>query len=364
LFTKKPGDKFKRFVTFAALIFLSGVACGKAGKTSPQLPESPDTPEKPKDDVFSDGVTDSEKTSLLLPEIESKCDGKAEQLEKKMSIGNETRRLLVHVPPRADCSRKMPVLFVLHGGGGTADDAENVTPFKAVANREGFLVVYPDGVGKNWNDGRVNQDTGEPPSPANDVAFLKALASALSLSKSIDAKRIYATGHSNGAMMSLRLACEAPQVFAAVAANAGSLATPLAPACTLASVPPVSVLLMHGTADSFSPYEGGLTTKGKKGSLLGIEQTAALFVRRNACTSTSTEAAMPNVDTTDRTTSSFVRSSPCKGSSQVVRVKVSGGGHTWPGNKGSRFPLLGTGALSMDFNASEYAWAFLKAHSR
>jgi polyhydroxybutyrate depolymerase len=245
---------------------LSGVACGKAGKTSPQLPESPDTPENPKDDVFADGVTDSEKNSLLLPEIDSKCDGKAKQLEKKMSIGNKTRRFLVHVPPRADCSRKMPVLFVLHGGGGRADDAENVTPFKAIANREGFLVVYPDGVGKT-----------------------------LSLSKCIDAKRIYSTGNSNGAMMSLRLACEAPQVFAAVAANAGSLATPLAPACTLASVPPVSVLLMHGTADTFSPDAGGggQTTKGKKGSLLGIEQTAALFVRRNACTSTSTEAAMP-----------------------------------------------------------------------
>jgi polyhydroxybutyrate depolymerase len=168
------------------------------------------------------------------------------------------RPVLVHVPAMPEGS-EAPLLVVLHGAGSTAARFEAKTGFDQLADEDRFIVVYPDaiaiGSSTTWNAGRCC-----PPASAarvDDVAFVVALLERLETTYRVDVRRVYAVGHSNGAMLAQRLGCEESLLFAAVASVAGSLELP---GCVPRRA--VAMLEIHGTADRQVPMSAALAAVG------------------------------------------------------------------------------------------------------
>lgn len=167
------------------------------------------------------------------------------------------RTYRVYVPSALPTDRPVPLLVAMHGGLGSGAQFEENSGFDGIAEANGFIVVYPDGIGsavkddfaRTWNGGdccgpAVKQKV-------DDVAFIRQLVGQLQQEHAIDPARIYAAGHSNGGIMSYRLACEASDLFAGIGLQAGTLSIDT---CTPSH--PVSLLHIHGTADENLPIDG------------------------------------------------------------------------------------------------------------
>jgi polyhydroxybutyrate depolymerase len=163
-----------------------------------------------------------------------------------LTAGGEQREYRLYVPPGV--SAPAPLVLMLHGGFGTAEHAQEHYGWDDAARAHGFVVAYPDGLGRAWNAG--GSCCGEPGrTGVDDVAFLTAVVAEVGTIVPIDADRVFATGMSNGALMSYRLACDTP-LFAAIAPVAGTM---------LGDCPepaPISVLHIHGLADQNVRYDG------------------------------------------------------------------------------------------------------------
>jgi polyhydroxybutyrate depolymerase len=260
-----------------------------------------------------------------------------------------TREYRLYIP--AHVASPAPVVLNLHGRKGTAREQE--PRLVEAAEREGFIVVSPQGIERSWNAGvgfGPAHDEG-----IDDVGFVRAVIADLDTASAtpIDHRRVYATGLSNGGRMVHRLACEASDVIAAVASVAGPIAdrddTTRAFECKPARAVPV--MIIHGTADRCTPYAGGegLDTHGN----VATPATAAEWAARDACTSTTTHAL-------GSTTCEVHRD--CEGGAEVALCTIDGGGHVWPG--GPKFTLWQAcgGSWPDDFRASDQMWSFFVAH--
>ncbi len=270
----------------------------------------------------------------------------------KFEFGGTERSYVLHVPKSLDATRPVPLLMELHGGGGSGDRIDGLTGFFALADREGFVVAAPSGIGRAWNDGR--EEKAGATGGADDVGFLSAVIDRVESQASIDARRVYVTGMSNGAIMSGRLACQLSDRIAAVAQVAGTAAVSVAASCDPGR--PVPILEIHGTADPLVPYGGGTVASmlGGRGDVVSVDGWAAAWVARNGDDATP-QTTIIGSDTTVRT---WHGATP---RSDVVFYRVNGAGHTWPG--GSQYlPRLIIGTTSDSFDASDVIWAFLSAH--
>ncbi len=272
-------------------------------------------------------------------------------------IGGRTRTYHLHVPPQYDMTTPLPLVLVLHGGGGNATSAERETGMTTEADRAGFLVVYPDGTGPRadrlltWNAYACCGDAER--QNVDDVGFLRALVGQLQGDYPVDAKRIYATGLSNGGMMSYRLACEAADLFAAVAPVSASLDTD---AC--APSQPVSILHIHGTDDGNVPYNGGRGTKVFPGTASAREDRPVAYAiatwgRLDECDPTPVHAEQGKVSRDDYLNGA--------GGTEVVLYTIRGGGHAWPG--GPRLSRL-LDAPYPDFDATGTIGSFFATHAK
>src|SRR6185312_7796791 len=126
------------------------------------------------------------------------------------------RTYYYYVPKVVSPAKKVPLLFVLHGAGGNGEQISNFTKYKAIADKDTFIVVYPSGYKKHWNDGR-DADFESHTMNIDDVGFIDTLITIFQNKYSIDSKRIYATGLSNGGFMCFRLACELNDKITAIA---------------------------------------------------------------------------------------------------------------------------------------------------
>lgn len=263
------------------------------------------------------------------------------------------RSYLVHVPPGYDPTRPTPVVLVFHGGGGNAENARRMTGFDAVADAEGFIVVYPNGTGRQpdrlltWNGGHCCGYAME--QKVDDMGFVQALLANLETVANVDKRRIYATGMSNGAIMSYRLACELSDVIAAIGPVA---ATQNIDEC--APSRPVPVLHIHGDADRHAPYEGGVGEESLVGvHFESVETTIEFWVRHNGCGPT------PKV-----TQSGDLRHtvySGCRQDAAVELYTIIGGGHAWPGGQPG---WKGGDVSTTGLNASQVIWEFFAAHPK
>jgi polyhydroxybutyrate depolymerase len=255
-------------------------------------------------------------------------------------VGGVTRSYRLHVPPVGG-SIARPLVIELHGGGGKASSMEALTGLTKATDPRGWLVVAPDGIDHQWNDGRSGVG-----SDVDDVAFIRALIDDVAKRASVDQARVFATGISNGAMMSGRLACELADRIVAVAQVAGTLGVDEAARCSPAR--PVSVLAIAGTADPLVPYAGGDVGARlglSRGTVDGVEQYAADWLARDAIDPASRTITRMPPDT-------FIAAFGADhGGPRVVAYLVQGGGHTWPGGL-QYLPKFLVGSTTRTFSAS------------
>lgn len=253
-----------------------------------------------------------------------------------------------------DAGRKVPLVVVLHGGGGRALQVARYTGFVDQAIKSRFAVMFPQGVKRRWNDGRrVNRSP-----KTDDVGFLRAAVQRiLRKNRQIESRRVFFTGISNGGFMSMRIACDASDLVAGVAAVTAQFNGPLSRRCTAAR--PVPVLMMNGTADPLVPYNGG-SVGGRffsRGVAASTDATAAFWRRRNGCATQGTVTRLPDVDKSDGVTTVRTAWTACQTGAPVVLYKLIGGGHTWPGKR-PYLPVRVIGRSSRDMDGTAVIWRF------
>jgi polyhydroxybutyrate depolymerase len=275
----------------------------------------------------------------------------------------------IYIPKSYDKSVSLPLVIALHGKGGKGRSMILVTRggFNKLADKDSFIVVYPDGVEKNWNDGRMDDETNDRAHRENidDVGFISTLIDFMISNYNTDPRRVYVTGISNGAIMSYRLACELSEKIAAIAPVDGNISQLLFEECRPQN--PVSVLTINNLNDPVVPYEGGEIYGHfhlkKLGEVLSVDESVGFWVKQNGCSTTPVVVEEPDRDPNDGT---FVTSKHYlngKEGTEVILYIVDGGGHTWPGGI-QYLPKWVIGKTSRDFNAAEVIWEFFKRHSR
>ncbi len=281
--------------------------------------------------------------------------------EYSLEHGGLTRAYLVHVPRKYRPGRPAPLVFAFHGGGGhaafMADDARYGLISKA--EEAGFVVVFPNGYSRlpggklaTWNAGSCCGDARD--REVDDVGFVRAMLAAIRSRLDVDPARIYATGMSNGGMLSHRLACEMADVFGAVASVAGTDGTQ-----TCAPSRPVSVLHLHARNDDHVLFEGGagenaFRDRSKVTTFVSVPETIARWVARNRCDAAPARTlSVPSAwcDTYGG----------CAGGVQVQLCVTATGGHSWPGAEKVR---RGKEPASQAISANDVMWTFFEASAR
>lgn len=268
-----------------------------------------------------------------------------------------TRHYVVRLPPRtATTERKLPLVLVLHGGGGDAANAEQMTGFTAKARREGFMVAYPEGTSRfgdkllSWN--AVHCCAYAMKNRVDDVGFLRVLIEKLIREHPVDPRRIYATGMSNGAMMSHRLGIELSDRVAAIAPVVGALFGDEPPPRQ-----PVPALMINGLLDEHVPWRGGEPGGRSARSWDGTTvkpslHQAEFWSRGNGCSAPLAR----------RETSKWIEwRDSCPSTHDVVLYLIKDNGHAWPGGKkGTRRGDEPSAAM----DATDVIWEFFATHAK
>jgi polyhydroxybutyrate depolymerase len=292
------------------------------------------------------------------------------------------RTFQIHVPPGLDPTQPAPLVFAFHGGGENAWQFEQFAHIHAKADAAGFILVEADGtpalgpsavpppspdagiVLEVWNAGNCCEYASQVNANVDDVGFVRMMIDSIEAQTCIDPKRVFATGFSNGGMLSHRLACQlSDRIASIVAVSGGSGATDydMTPPETLFDCTPgrpVPVLHIHGTQDACYPFDGGWGPL----SLVTFEPvmtTIQGWVQRNGCG----DAGPTNVYTNDAASCNLY---PCPQEGQVELCIITGGGHYWPGGDawaGSTvFCGSDQGFLSSDIVANDAFWTWFTDH--
>ena len=258
-------------------------------------------------------------------------------------------------------SGKRPLLFVLHGGGGTNRGMIRLTKggFNKLADRDGFFVVYPQGIDKSWNDGRPDKISGAHRKGIDDVGFFRALIEHLIYEYPIDSDRIFVTGISNGGLMSFRLGCSLPDKIRAIAPVTAQIPAAIEPLCRSEST--VSLAVFNGTEDPLVPYNGGQITvfSKQRGEVLSTDETIRIWQNKNSCSSEVRVTEFPDISA-DGTRVTKIETTQCAAASKVALYRIDGGGHTWPDGR-QYLPARRIGRTSRDINACDEIWDFFKS---
>lgn len=271
----------------------------------------------------------------------------------------DPRSFYIHIPPSARGGKALPAVLVFHGGGGDGAKVADQTGMVGVADRYGFVVIFPNASGGNWNDGR--DTTGGGP---DDVGFTLALIDLVAQRWNVDRNRVFATGPSNGGMFTQRLACDASDRFAAFASVVANLPVAYQSRCRPSK--PAPMILVNGTKDPLMPWGGGtiksspLLGRGKGGDVISAPDTLGFWLNADGCARNVSISNLP--DRADDGTR-IVRHAytQCSGGAQVILYEVQGGGHTWPGSDAFKRTRI-TGVVSKDMDASEVIAEFFRRY--
>jgi polyhydroxybutyrate depolymerase len=249
----------------------------------------------------------------------------------EVTVDGRRRRFLLHTPPGWNRSQRLPLVIVLHMMRDGADGKlmRDLTGLDATADRERFLVAYPDGLDGQWNAIICCN-------PTDDVGFIRALVTHAQRRWGADPDRVYATGASNGAAMSYRLAAALPGVFAAIAPVSGALIDTDVPEGFPTG--PVSLVAFHGRRDGF---------------FATMDAGVAAWRSRAGC-------GPPQVTpygASGRVTRSSAR---CRAGTEVVVYELADMGHAWPGATLDD-PMA---APDTPISANDLLWEFFDQHPR
>jgi polyhydroxybutyrate depolymerase len=268
-------------------------------------------------------------------------------------VSGVRRSYYVHVPAGHDGTLPLPVVVALHGAFSSARKFERESGFSLLADRERFLVVYPQGIGlgdlfRHWNSGhccgkarRMNLD---------DVGFVLAAVDDVARRNPVDRSRLYLVGFSNGGMLAYRIAAEHPEVVAAAAVASGTIGGVPAANEPEWSVPrpkqPVPVLALHGRADTHVPYDGGRAAQSRgKSSAISVSRSIGIWVDADGCD------PEPRVESMGGGRVERQAWSGCRDDAEVVLYSINGWGHEWPKENS-----LG------GFEAGDTIWRFFERH--
>ena len=296
----------------------------------------------------------TDNTTIYLPPLEYDFSASI--------VHNGTERtFIIHIGRSYDAVEPTALVFVLHGGGGSAEVMPVFTGFNAIADRDNFIVVYPDGVENHWNDAREPKIYSTHIENTDDTGFISSLIDVLAVNLNIDMKRVFVTGISNGGMMSHRLACELSDRIAAIAPVASSIPVNMADIWNPSRA--VSILIINGTDDPLVPWQGGDIQLGEMslGNVISVDRTVQFWNTKNGCQMKPEITQLSERDTGDGTTVWVETYSGCTNGTEVVLFGIDGGGHTWPGSYQYAAEHL-IGKTSEEFDASEIIWQFFKAH--
>lgn len=252
----------------------------------------------------------------------------------------QQRTYSLHTPPSYQPGQPMPLVLAFHGSGQQGKEMAAQTGLNQLADRQGFLVVYPDGLHQKWNVSGLGAE--------DNVAFVPALISHLKQLRTIDAQRIYAVGLSNGGFLVQKLACQQPDQIAAFATVAASLPIQFQAQCQ--SRTPISLLMINGTADPIVPWQGGAPPQvrvGRNLSIPPIPQVADFWQHHNVC------SAKPTIEQSSDRVEVFSYQN-CQQAAEVKLIALKGAGHIWPGGAQGQSPYL---------NATQTVWEFFQQHS-
>jgi polyhydroxybutyrate depolymerase len=264
-----------------------------------------------------------------------------------IEVGKMTRSYLLHLPSADDCAGSWPLVLVFHGRLGVAKGMERLTGFSDLADSEGFVVAYPQGVGRSWNAGHGAGEAAL--QNIDDIGFIISLIGRLVEESGADVRRVAAVGMSAGASLVHRLACEIPERISAIGAVAGTIAPSVAASC--GSALPVSVLQIHGTADPIVKWDGDVPLSSAR--MESVDETVIGWVKRNRC-SPNPEVELVN--------DSYMRETYlATDGTEVTLYTVLGGGHTWPSGQ-QYLPESMIGRTSHALDATKLAWDFFRGH--
>lgn len=280
-----------------------------------------------------------------------------------LSWGGLERSYVVHVPPAYNCRAALPVVLVLHGAGGSATQAINNYRMNPLADRNGFLAVYPNGTGVQiLATGLYTWNVGYCCGPAldnnvDDMGFLAALLDELPKQFKVDTNRIYAAGMSNGGMMAHRIGAEMANRIAAIGVVSGSIGgTSSKGVSSVIPQParPVPVMMFHGKQDDMIAYFGGPTPGTLDAGRVdrSVADAVNFWSGMDACSTHQTESLAGGNITHDVF-------GGCAGNAEVQLYSIEDGTHSWPG---ARKPAVLQDAPNQQISANELMWRFFAAH--
>ncbi len=300
---------------------------------------------------------------VLLSSFGLQAEPKEGFQQGTITLQGHKRTFKYYIPNSYSSGKPVPLLFSFHGRGSHAEKQIKLTNFDQLAEKEGFIAVFPNsaeinepnlksGHERQWNDGRF--DTPVNRAGIDDVKFTSEMIDYFARHYNVDLDRVYATGMSNGAYFVNRLAIELSDRLAGIGAVAGTIATPIA---TQKPRSPVSVVLMMGTEDPIVPYEG------VSGYSLSAEETVDYWKNANALDSKPSTKTLVQPVKTDKTKVIRKKYKHAGQQTEVTLYKVINGGHTWPGGPQYAKPSK-IGLASKQLEASKVIWDELKKFKR
>ena len=284
------------------------------------------------------------------------------------------REYRIHVPIAVRERKKIPLVVCLHGGGGNADQGSKMG-LTAVADRHGFIALYPGAIDRHWNDGRNSTLYVEHDKHVDDAAFIIDVIERVKNDHDVDESRVFVTGVSNGGFMTQRLAIEHSETFAAAAVVIASMGKPLKARFTPKH--PVSIAFLNGTADPFIPFEGGpvtvtlfpklnqlrRTTEARRGFCIATDDAVSMWVKRNGVRAKPRVQKIADKNTEDGCHVELHLWTGGDRGTAVALYKVIGGGHTLPGGI-QYLPEKVVGKTNQDIDGFEEIWGFFVKFAR
>jgi polyhydroxybutyrate depolymerase len=294
--------------------------------------------------------------SLLVMAIALAGNARADERDRAIAINGAARTYTLITPDEP--TGAMPLLIVYHGGGQTAARARIYTRFDKWAARENFAVVYPQGLGNHWNDGRSATGLLERAASAtNDIEFTSQIIGQLVAEGVADPARVFLTGASNGGMMAMFAGCTLSGRIAGIAPVVAN--QPVDWGCQASGL---AALFIHGTEDEYMPYGGGRIAGSRStrdlGSVLSADETITLFRQVNGCSGVKDSKRLDAVGG-DKTVA-VVTDHACSRAA-LKHIVIEGGGHTWPGARNGIIAGLVLGRSSDEVSATDEIWTFFKS---
>jgi len=337
------------------------------------------------------------------------CRVRAQETKEKVSVNDVDRTYVVHLPKGYDQERKYPVVILLHGMNQDADDMERLTRFNELADKDSIIAVYPSALHGRWNVGVHPEQRqmgmgpgsrrrggypgggypgggggypgggypgggggyprrgggypgggrpgGQRPeenrsAPADDIEFLNQMLDQMAGKFSVDTKRIYAAGLSEGGFMAMKAGCSMSDRIAAIAPVGAAMPK------TMICLPsrPVPVVMINGTSDPVVPHGGG-TEHNLQVRVISVQDTAKAWAKIDRCAEKPSQTKLPAREKGGMETKVETYDG-CHEGAQVVSFSVKGAGNTWPGGEQYQVEKQ-VGKTSQDLNANETIWSFL-----